>query len=146
MPDHESRWILGVQHFQLSRFFGHRESALSLDFNLFQDTLRPRTIFPTLPKGRTRSTCIFAGCTLQVIEATLCAESSVVMYLTRAKQQQKNHLTSKVDPAIFGRVKTTKQGGILRMVSAKILQEVSLAAAKVSLHLPRLQLWQLALS
>jgi len=32
------------------------------------------------------------------------------------------------------------------MASAKILQEVSLAAAKMSLHLPRPQLWQLALS
>ena len=84
-----SRWIwmdLGFQHVQLSRIcvFEIDNPPVELPCHVRYEGLCP-TIYRQIPtsrprpKGRTRSTCIFAGCTLQVVEAALCAESSVVV-------------------------------------------------------------------
>ena len=76
----------GVQHVQLSRncVFEIDNPPVELPCHVRYEGLCP-TIYRQIPtsrprpKGRTRSTCIFAGCTLQVVEAALCAESSVVV-------------------------------------------------------------------
>ena len=93
--------------------------VLSIISNTFQGTMQWPTGSPSrLPKGRTGSTCILAGCTLQVVEAALCAESSavylptiwikmhswwLVMYPTSGwLQSLRNHSKILADLAIFG--------------------------------------------
>ena len=78
---------LGFQHVQLSRIcvFEIDNPPVELPCHVPRYEGLCPTIYRQIPtsrprpKGRTRSTCIFAGCTLQVVEAALCAESSVVV-------------------------------------------------------------------